>query len=108
MRQKILNEAYFVGLLRAEKRQRRVLLKTITDKQMKALIEIVYNILQGYGSLTDKDKMYLKKYQSVIRRFTDKRVSSKQRKRLLEKYVHIFARLLKAIQKNITVQWREN
>lgn len=109
MRQKILKELYFVGLLLCtDKRQRRALINNISKRQMGALIEIVYNVLHGYGSLSDKDKNYLKKYQSVIRRFVDIHASSLQRKRLLLKYINVFCRLIKSIQKYISIQWQEN
>lgn len=109
MRQTFIKELYYVGLLlRADKKQRRALLKTITIEQMKVIVEIVYNILQGYGSLSKKDKNYLRKYQSIIRQFVHKRLGSLQRKQLLQKHFIIFSRLLKTVQKNISIQWREN
>lgn len=109
MRKTLLKEAYFVGLLlRADKHQKRVLLQTITKAQMRALIEIVYNILHGYGQLSETDKKYLRKYQSLIRQFIQKRGGLLRRKRILQKYFSVFARLIKSIEKNIVIEWREN
>lgn len=108
MRQKILKEAYFVGLLlSADKRQRRVLLKTISKRQLAAVVEIVYNILHGYGSLSEKDKKHLRRHRSVIRNFVNQRMSSSRRKRLLQKYFFIFYGLIKVVQKHLVVQWME-
>ena len=68
MRQNILKEAHFIGLLlNADKRQKRALLQTVSKNQMRALVEMIYNILHGYGNITEIDKNYLKKYQSIIR-----------------------------------------
>lgn len=108
MRQKILKEAYFVGLLlSADKRQRHVLLKTISKRQLAALAEIVYNILHGYGSLSEKDKTRLRRHRSVIRNFVNQHMSSSRRKRLLQKYFFIFYGLLKVVQKHLVVQWAD-
>lgn len=91
MRQKILKEVYFVGLLlRADKRQRRVLIQTMSNRQLQTLVEIVYNILHGYGSLPEKDKQHLRRYQSVIRSFVKRRMRVSRRKQLLQKYFNIF------------------
>ena len=100
MRQKFLKEAYFVGLLlHADKQQLRALLQTITKAQLEVLIEIFYNILHGYGKITDKDKKYLRKYQTLIRQFVEKSQGLLRRKQILQKYFAIFSRLLKAIKK---------
>lgn len=108
MRAKILKEAYFVGLLlRADKKQRRALLQTISTRQLDALVEIVYNILHGYGTLTEKDKKHLRRYQSVIRNFVNRRMSHSRRKQLLQKYYNIFFRLIKVIQKYLVAEWLE-
>lgn len=109
MRQKFLKEAYFFGLLlRTDKQQLRALLQTITKTQMEVLIEIVYNILHGYGQLSDKDKKYLRKYQTLIRQFVQKHQGLLRRKQILHKYFTVFFRLIKAIEKNIVIEWREN
>lgn len=109
MRQAILKEAHFVGLLlHADKSQQRALLRTISKNQMRVLVEVIYNVLHGYGNITEKDKIYLKKYQSVIRRLVDKHTAARKRKNLLLKYFAIFRKLLQAIEKNITIQWLEN
>lgn len=109
MRQSILKEAHCIGLLlNTDKRQRRVLLQSISKQQLRAVIEIIYNVLQGYGNITEKDKKYLEKYRSVIRRLVDKRISSLSRKKLLIKFIFIVHRLLKVIQKHIVIQWQEN
>lgn len=109
MRQSILKEAHFIGLLlNTDRRQKRVLLQTISKQQLRALIEIIYNVLQGYGNITEKDKSYLEKYRSIIRLLVDKNISSLRRKKLLIKYFFIVHRLLKVIQKHIVIQWQEN
>ena len=109
MRQAVIKELHYVGLLlQADKRQKKALVKTVTNNQMKALVEIVYNILHGYGSLSADDKSYLRKYQSIIRRFVHKRFASAPRRQLLQRHIQIFSRLLKSIEKNIVIEWRKN
>ena len=106
MRQNILKEAYFIGLLfSADKSQRHVLIQTISKRQLAALIEIVYNILHGYRSLSERDKKNLQKYQSVIRKFEHPRISATFRKQLLQKYFNIFYGLLKGFVKGLVIQW---
>ena len=105
---KILKEAYFIGLLfSADKSQRHVLIQTISKRQLAALIEIVYNILHGYRSLSERDKKNLQKYQYVIRKFVHPRISATLRKQLLHKqlYFNIFYRLLKGFVKGLVIQW---
>ena len=96
----VLKMGYFIGLLlRTNKRQRRALLQTITKNQLRVLIEIAYNVLHGYGHIAEKDMLYLKRYQSIIRRLVAKGLSARKRKNLLMKYVSIISKLLKGIEK---------
>ena len=109
MRGIVLKEAYFIALLlRTNKWQRRALLQTITKKQLRALIEVAYNVLHGYGHTAEKDMPCLKRYQSIIRRLVAKGLSTRKRKDLLTKYISIISKLLKGIEKNIVIQWRES
>lgn len=73
-------------LLNTSNKQKIVLLQTIEKQQLNAIVQIVYNILQGYRPLLDKDKRLLAKRKDVIRHFVSKGVSLKNRKHLLLKY----------------------
>lgn len=73
-------------LLNTSNKQKKVLLQTIEKQQLNAIVQIVYNILQGYRPLPDKDKRLLAKRKDVIRQFVSKGVSLKKRKDLLLKY----------------------
>lgn len=109
MSSNILKEAHFVGLLlKAEKHQRAALLNTMSNDQMRALVEIIYNVLHGYGHITDHDKRYLKYHKNIIRQLVVKALAAKRRKKLLRRYYSVVSRLLKVIHNNITVQWRVN
>lgn len=106
MRSKLLKEAYFVGLLlNADKKQRHALLQTISTRQLEAVIEIIFNILHGYGSLPDKDKKRIRRYQAVIRSFVNRRTPNARRKQMLQKYFNIFYPMLKVVQNYIIVKW---
>ena len=84
------------------------MLQRITKNQLRALIEVAYNVLHGYGHIAEKDMLYLKRYQSIIRRLVAKGLSARKRKDLLMKYINIISKLLKGIEKNSLIQWRES
>ena len=106
MRPKLLKEVYFVGLLLyADKKQRSALLQTISTRQLEAVIEIIFNILHGYGRLPDKDKKRLRRYQAVIRKFVGRRTPNARRKRILQKYFKVFYPMIKVIQNYIVLKW---
>ena len=58
----IKNEKYFIlFLLTTNRKQQQALVRSITKSQLKALVQIVYNIIHGFLSLPENDKKELTK-----------------------------------------------
>lgn len=67
-------------------KQQGVLIETITKIQMRIIIEIVFNALQGNLTISEKDLSKLKRYKAIIRQLVSLGLSFKKRKELLLKY----------------------
>jgi Zn-dependent oligopeptidase len=58
---------HFLELLRTTRKlQRQALLRTIDQSQLKALSEIIHNVIKGSIILSPSDKNRLKKYKKVL------------------------------------------
>lgn len=100
----IRKEKYFmILLLSTERKQQLALVKSITKRQLQAIVQIVYNITHDFRKLPENDKKKLRvhRYKSVIRHFIAKRVSSKKRISLLAKHLKHFILVLKPILKDL-------
>ena len=80
------------------KLQRRQLVDTITNDQLRALIQIVVNLLQNIIPLTPSKKTHLKKHRKVIRQIGESSISLKKKKELLCKQSSAIALLLKSVE----------
>lgn len=87
----------FELLVEASECQRKAILKTLTDQQLHAVVEAIYNVLQGVCPLNSKDKKKLIDYKSVIRRLVSKELTKKQQQRLLHKNQDILPLLMKPV-----------
>lgn len=95
----INRQASFLRLLLTTSiKQRLDLIKNIQSSQMKAIVQIVYNVLVGNRILPSKDINKMKKHKVAIRRFVSKGLSLEKRKRLLVKYFKCIVLLLKVIK----------
>ena len=65
--------------------QKKGVLKLTTSKQLLALCEIFYNILQGVIDLSKKDLPYFIKKKNILGRIVNKKKSIKEKKNLLIK-----------------------
>lgn len=90
-------------LLSTSMRQKRALLKTMQKSQLNAIVQIVYNVLMGNRDLPETDKKDLLKYKKVIRRLVSKSISSKERKRLLLKYLVHVLKFLGVVKKELLI-----
>ena len=88
-------------LLTTSKQQKEALVKTITKPQLQAIVQIVYNVLHGVRMLSEKDKKYVQRFRHIIRRFTAKRVSKRQRIRYLLTHLNYFLTLVKTVEKEL-------
>jgi hypothetical protein len=89
----------FELLVEASEDQRKAVLKTLSEPQMRAVIEAIYNVLGGVCPLNIKDKSTLYDYRTIIRRLVGKELTAKQRQRLLCKHRNILPLLLKPVLK---------
>jgi hypothetical protein len=89
----------FEMLVEASEDQRKAILKTLSEPQMRAVIEAIYNVLGGVCPLSTKDKSKLYDYRTVIRRLVGKELTAKQRQRLLCKHQNILPLLLQPVLK---------
>ncbi len=82
------NRSFLTFLLETQSSvQKKLLLQNITPPQLKALTEIIYNLLHSDITLS-KDKLTkLKKYKSALRSLADKSVSVKQKKNILQRSI---------------------
>ena len=82
-------------------KQKKVLLQTIEKSQLRAIVQIVYNLMIGYRTLPEKDKKKKKrlaKRKNVIRQFVSQGISLKTRKALLLKYHKYILPFINAIK----------
>ena len=95
--------SYFQLLMTTtSKLQRRQLLETITNDQLRALTEIVVNLLQSVLPLTPSNRNKLKKHRQVIRQLGDRTISLKKKKELLCRQGSVITLLLKSVEPALT------
>lgn len=89
----------FEVLVEASETQRVAILKTLTDHQVHAVLEAIYNVFYGTCSLPPKDKRTLFDYRGVIRRMISEELTEKQKRFQLRKHQLILPLLLKPVIK---------
>ena len=82
----------------ASKQQRKQLLDTITNDQLRALTEVIVNLLQSILPIATSHKPKLKRHRIIIRQLGDTEISSKKKRELLCKHGVVIANLLKAVE----------
>ena len=108
MNRLIQKEGYFLCFIlnARNKKQIKCLLETITKQQLRALVEIIYNVLHGYDA--PEYTRNLNKHKIVLRTLISKTLSRKERIRLMIKHFATISKLLVNIKQHIFVQWRKN
>lgn len=102
MNQLIKKEKDFLRLLLSTSiKQKQALIKTVGDSQLKAIVQIVYNVLIGNRYLSEKDKKELSRHKNVIRRFVKKRISQSERKQILYKYIRYILKYLSVVRSEL-------
>ena len=76
----------FDVLIKSTDEKRKVILKSLTETQLKAVLEAIYNVLFGMCPIQDKDKKKLKSESTIIRRMVSKDITLQQQRRLLKKH----------------------
>lgn len=69
----------------------------LSNTQLNAVLEAIYNVLKGTCPINDKKKKKLNRYKQVIRRLVSSEVTHKQRHRLLIKHRRLLPSLLKPV-----------
>ena len=91
--------SYFQLLINTtSKQQRKQLLDTITHDQLRALTEVIVNLLQSILPIKPYHKLKLKRNRNIIRRIGDTKISSKKRKELLCRQGTVISYLLKSVE----------
>ena len=75
------NKDFLTLLLKTDKGQAKALLETITQKQLEAVIEIVYNLMRI--SSVKKDKTVIQKRKTLLRELVNKKVKLAKKKQLV-------------------------
>ena len=84
-------------LMKSEsKHQAQVLVQTISNNQLRALLEIIANVLVGNIPITKSYKKLLAPNKKAISLLADKTVSVKDKKQIIAKKLSVIINLLKA------------
>ena len=95
----IKKEKHFLRLLLTTTvKQKKALLRAIEKPQLRAIVQIVYNLMVGYRTLPENDRKRLAKRKTVIREFVSRGLSFKKRKELLFKYYKYILTFIHAIR----------
>lgn len=81
--------------------QQKAMINTILPAQMRALVQIVYNVLVGNRELSDANKKKLKVHKTIIRRFVSRELSFQKRKEILLKYLKQISILVNTVVKEL-------
>ena len=82
----------------ASNEQKKALVKTITTSQMRAVIQIVYNIILGSRNLSELNKKKVRRYKPIILRFIEKGKPLQIRRSILLKDLSIFVLLVQTVR----------
>lgn len=66
-------------------KQRKAILQTISGVQLKAIGEIIHNVLKGNVPLSSEQEDYLKKHRSVLYVIADRKLRPNLKRQVLEK-----------------------
>ena len=77
--------------------QQKTLIKTISKSQIRAVVQIVYNILKGNRDLSERNKKKLRRHKTIIRRFVSKTLSHENRIRIFFKYLQDILLVIKPV-----------
>ena len=92
------NKSFLQFLQEAESlSQKKLLLGSVTQNQLKALAEIIYNLLHSDLHLSKQQLHSLKKHKKVLRFLGNKCNSNIKKKKLLKKSVTVIDLVLKTV-----------
>jgi hypothetical protein len=83
-------------------KQRRQLINTVSEEQLSVLTEAVYNVLKGVCPLSNADKNKLSKNKTLLRKFSDPKLSKRLKITILKKIQNLMPELLRPVIRYIT------
>lgn len=102
MTSKVKKHLDFLRLLSSSHvKQRRQLINTVSDEQLSVLTEAVYNVLKGVCPLSHINKNKLSKDRTILRKFTDPKLSKRLKITILKKNHNLLPELLRPVIKYI-------
>lgn len=79
----------------ASREKQRALIQSMSNLQLRAILEVVLNVLKGTVDIKIGDKTVLERHKTIIRQVVKRGLSQKKKKSLLQKYSRIFSRIVK-------------
>ncbi len=84
MTELVRKQRHFVNLLEeTEPKQRKILLETITRKQMRAVSQIAHNVIKSVVVLTSSEKEKLKKRRRFIHVLGNRKIGYERKRRAI-------------------------
>ena len=75
--------SFLEHFMKAGLKQRKVLLQTITDVQLKALGEVTHNVLKGNVPLTTEQRAKLRRHRRILYVLADKTLKSSRKRKIV-------------------------
>ena len=66
-------------------KQRKALLQTVSEVQLKAIGEIVHNVLKGNVPLSSEQQNILRKHRSILYVLADRKLKTREKRQVLER-----------------------
>ena len=66
-------------------KQRKALLRTLTDLQLKAIGEVIHNVLKGNVPVTSEQQHLLKRHRSILYLLADRTIRPFQKRSVIER-----------------------
>ena len=105
MSQLVQNNRHFLSLISSTTiSQCKALLNSITKPQLKAVSEIVHNVIRGTVPLTYLEKSELNKYKKTLLIFGRKNSTKRQKLRVLQRTPNVLVIIL---SKAISLLWKQ-
>jgi hypothetical protein len=93
----IRQQRYFLQLfVQTSSKQRRALLDTVTQPQLRVLSEIAHNITRGQVTLTPSEQAHLKRERRLIHLLGDKKLGYKHKQKLVrtkQRTLHLLVKI---------------
>lgn len=89
--------ALFQLLVDTTDAQRRAIVRTCSQGQIRTVLEAIYNVLRGTCPISDKVKKTLYQQRRIIRHLVSKDLTLQQRKRLLVRNAALLPLLLRPV-----------